>query len=170
VQGKAEGVSPTELQQLLHEFYVERLLLLMQHEASARFITDYDVNNAYQYIISREETHVSWLQHALLDFGVSIPDDPPRPDVKPSGKGKDAVRELSAVDAQAIQRFVDKWRDRVEQVTHARHKGVLRVILGEMLEHKRLFEQAAEGRTDIIGTALSINERRGQVIDTRWIE
>ena len=37
-------------------------------------------------------------------------------------------------------------------MTNARHKGMLKVVLGEMLEHKRLFEQAAEGRTDIIGT------------------
>jgi hypothetical protein len=80
------------------------------------------------------------------------------------------VRELSATDARDNQSFVDKWRDRVEQVTHARHKGMLRVVLGEMLEHKRLFEQAAEGRTDIIGTHLPINERRGKVIDTRWVE
>ncbi len=47
---------------------------------------------------------------------------------------------------------------------------MLQVILGEMLEHKRLFEQASQGRTDIIGTALPINERRGKVLDRRWIE
>jgi hypothetical protein len=55
-------------------------------------------------------------------------------------------------------------------VTNARHQGMLRVVLGEMLEHARLFEQAAEGRTDIIGTSLSIHTRRGEVIGTRWIE
>ena len=55
-------------------------------------------------------------------------------------------------------------------VTNARHKGMLGVVLGEMLEHQRLFAQASEGRTDIIGTALAINERRGKVIDRRWIE
>jgi hypothetical protein len=47
-------VTPTELQTLIREFYLERLALLMQHEAAARFVTDYDVNNAYQYIINRE--------------------------------------------------------------------------------------------------------------------
>ena len=73
LQGEAEGVTPTELQQLLREFYLERLALLMRHEAAARLVTDYDVNNAYQYIISREETHVSWLQHALLDVGAAFP-------------------------------------------------------------------------------------------------
>jgi hypothetical protein len=47
---------------------------------------------------------------------------------------------------------------------------MLTVMLGEMLEHRRLFEQAAAGRTDLIGTALPINERRGVVLGTRWIE
>jgi hypothetical protein len=39
-----------------------------------------------------------------------------------------------------------------------------------MLEHARLFEQAAQGRTDIIGTALPIHTRRGTGLGTRWIE
>ncbi len=77
-----------ELQHLLREFYLERLALLMQHESAARYVSDYDVNNAYQYVINREETHVSWLQHALLDVGLAIPADPARPDVKPSRKGQ----------------------------------------------------------------------------------
>jgi hypothetical protein len=163
-------VTPTDLQSLIRDFYLERVALLMQHEASARYVSDYDVNNAYQYVIAREETHVSWLQHALLDLGAAIPGDPTPPTVSRPSKGSDAVRTLSATDGRGNQGFVDKWRDRVEEVTHARHKGMLRVILGEMLEHRRLFEQAAEGRTDIIGTHLAINERRGKVIDTRWIE
>jgi hypothetical protein len=170
LQGKAEGVNSTELQQLIRDFYLERLALLMHHESAARFVSDYDVNNAYQFVIGREETHVSWLQHALLDVGAAVPPDPPPPDVKPSRKGNDAVLELARIDADANQRFVDKWRSRVDVVTDARHKGMLGVVLGEMLEHQRLFAQAAEGRTDIIGTALPINERRGKVIATRWIE
>jgi hypothetical protein len=170
LQGKAEGVTPNDLQSLIREFYLERLALLMQHESAARHITDYDVNNAYQYVIAREETHVSWLQHALLDLGLPIPADPTRPDVKPTAKGKDGMLALCATDGRDNQHFVGKWRERVEQVTHARHQGMLRVVLGEMLEHARLFEQAAAGRTDIIGLALPIHTRRGQVIGTRWIE
>ena len=165
-------MNAADLQHLVRDFYLERLALLMQRESAARHVTDYDVNNAYQYIISREETHVSWLQHALLDLGADIPADPARPDIQPTrkGKGNEAVLELSSLDAAANQRFVEKWRDRVEHVTHARHQGMLRVILGEMLEHRRVFEQASEGRTDIIGTHLAINERRGKVLDTRWVE
>jgi hypothetical protein len=168
LQGKAEGVTPTELQQLIRAFYLERLTLLMQHEGVARHITDYDVNNAYQYIINREETHVSWLQHALLSMGTEIPADPARPDVAPR-KGKDAGLELCGDDARANAAFVGRWKDKVEHVTNARHQGMLRVILGEMLEHGRIFEQASQGRTDIIGTHLAINARRGQVMDSRWV-
>jgi hypothetical protein len=163
-------VTPTELQTLIRDFYLERLTLLMQHEASAEHVSDYDVNNAYQNIISREETHVSWLQHALLDLGLTLPPDPARPTVTPKRKGQPAVLEVSGVDGRDNHRFVDKWRERVELVTNARHRGMLRVILGEMLEHARLFEQAAEGRTDIIGTALPIHTRRGTVLGTRWVE
>ena len=163
-------MTPTDLQTLLREFYLDRLALLMRHESSARFVSDYDVNNAYQYVINREETHVSWVQQALLAIGQEIPKDPAVPDIKPSRKGNDAVLELASGDAQANQQFVDRWRSRVDKVTNARHKGMLGVVLGEMLEHQRLFAQASEGRTDIIGTALAINERRGKVIDRRWIE
>ena len=163
-------MTPSDLQQLLRDFYVERLALLVRHEAAARFITDYDVNNAYQYIISREETHVSWLQRALFDAGDQFPADPAPPALSPRGKDADVLRELAGDDARGNQQFVDKWRDRIELVTNARHRGMLRVILGEMLEHRRLFEQAAAGRTDIIGTPLDIHVRRGKVLATRWVE
>jgi hypothetical protein len=168
LQGKTEGVTPSDLQQLIRTFYLERLALLMQHESAARYVTDYDVNNAYQYIINREETHVSWLQQALLSMGLELPADPSASDVKPTRKGNDVVLELSGNDARDNLAFVEKWRDKVEQVTNARHKGMLRVVLGEMLEHGRLFEQASQGRTDIIGTHLAINPRRGKVMATRW--
>jgi hypothetical protein len=163
-------VTPNELQTLIRDFYVERLALLLQHEAVARHVGDYDVNNAYQYVIAREETHVSWLQHALLDIGAAVPAEPSHPDIKPARKGNEGVLELCATDARDNQRFVEKWRARVEDVTHARHQGMLRVVLGEMLEHARLFEQASQGRTDIIGKALPIHARRGHVIATRWVE
>ena len=163
-------MTPSELQSLIREFYLERLALLMQHESAARHVGNYDVNNAYQYIIAREETHVSWLQHSLLDLGSVIPPDPAPREVNPSRKGKDATLEVAAKDGADNGQFVERWRDRVEHVTNARQQGMLRVVLGEMLEHKRLFEQAAGGRTDIIGTHLPTDDRRGKVIDTRWVE
>lgn len=163
-------MTANDLSTLMRDFYVERLALLLQHEDGARYVPDYDVNNAYQYVIAREETHISWLQHALLDLGVAMPPDPARPDTKPSRKGQEGMLELAGVDARDNQQFVEKWRARVEQVSNARHQGMLNVVLGEMLEHARLFEQASQGRTDIIGTALPIHTRRGTVIGARWIE
>ena len=168
LQGKTEGVT-VELQHLIRDFYLARLALLLRHEAVARHVTQYDANNAYQYVIAREENHVSWLQHALLDLGATIPPDPTQPAVQ-AGRGDDGWKSLSADDARANQQFVDAWKPKVETVTHARHKGMLNVILGEMLEHKRIFDQAADGRDDLIGTHLEINKRAGVVANTRWME
>jgi hypothetical protein len=159
----------TDLQHLVRDFYLARLGLLMRHEEVARQVSQYDPNNAYQYVINREETHVSWLQHALLDLGAPIPPDPARPAVQVAG-ATDGWKALSAEDARANQQFVESWKPKVEAVTHARHKGMLKVILGEMLEHKRIFDQAAEGREDLIGTHLAINKRAGVVANTRWME
>ena len=60
------------LAELIRDIYLERVSLLMRHEDVAQVITDYDINNAYQYIIAREQTHLSWLQHALLDLGATL--------------------------------------------------------------------------------------------------
>ncbi len=159
----------TDLAHRIRDFYLERLGLLMRHEEVARHVGQYDANNAYQYVINREETHISWLQHALLDLGAAIPADPARPVVQ-TGSGSDAWKALAADDARANQQFVDSWKAKVETVTHARHQGMLKVILGEMLEHKRIFDQAAAGREDLIGSHLAINPRVGIVANTRWME
>jgi len=159
-------VSDQALPELIRDMYLERVSLLMRHEDVAQVVTDYDINNAYQYMIAREQTHLSWLQHALLDLGAPLVNDPPRGPVL-SAKG-DAWKSLAADDARANAQFVDKWRPKVETVSNARHKGMLKVILGEMLEHKRLFEQAASGRQDLIGKSLEINDHSGVVMATRW--
>ena len=59
---------------------------------------------------------------------------------------------------RAVRREVARRRSRPSR--NARHKGMLKVILGEMLEHKRLFDQAAAGRKDLIGT--SLDDQRSQ--------
>ena len=159
----------SELQQLLRDFYLARLALLIRHEEVARHVSAYDANNAYQYVINREETHISWLQHALLDVGAPIPADPARPTVAAPARGS-SWQALAGEDAGANQQFVDAWKARVETLTHARHKGMLQVVLGEMLEHKRIFDHAAAGRDDLIGTHLPINQRSGVVANTRWME
>ena len=155
-----------QLADLIRDFLLERTSLLMRHEDVAQQVPDYDINNAYQYILAREETHLSWLQHALLDQGARLPADPSRQTVA-VGKG-DAWKGLAADDARANGQFVDKWRPKVEAVTHARHKGMLMVVLDEMLEHKRLFDQAAAGNRNLIGTSLAINDHSGVVMGARW--
>ena len=156
-----------QLADLIRDFLLERTSLLMRHEDVAQQVPDYDINNAYQYIVAREETHLSWLQHALLDLGAALPADPSRQTVAVVGKG-DAWKSLAADDARANAQFVEKWRPTVEAVSHARHQGMLKVVLGEMLEHKRLFDQAAAGNRDLIGKSLAINDHTGVVMGARW--
>ena len=95
-----------------------------------------------------------------------MPADPPAP----CGGRRRRSGELAAADARANAAFVEKWAPRVETVSHARHRKMLEVVLGEVQEHRRLFEQAAEGRTDVIGIPLPGTERRGAVLGTRWVE
>jgi hypothetical protein len=161
-----KAVTEQPLAELIRDVYLERVSLLMRHEDVARVITDYDINNAYQYIIAREQTHLSWLQHALLDLGAPLVGDPAR-GATLSAKG-DAWKGFASEDAAANARFVEKWRDRIETVSNARHKGMLKIILGEMLEHKRLFDQAAAGNRDLIGKSLDINDHTGDVMTSRW--
>ena len=160
-------MSAQPLADLIRDFYLERVRLLMRHEDVATVVTDYDANNAYQYIVAREETHLSWLLHALLDLGAPIPADPSR-GTAPSAKG-DSWKGLAGDDARGNAQFVEKWRPLIEGVTNARQRGMLNVILGEMLEHKRLFDQAAEGRKDLIGKSLEINDHSGTVMPVRFV-
>ena len=53
---------------------------------------------------------------------------------------------------------------------NARHRSLLRVILGETLEHKRFFEQALAGRTDLLGRRADGAGTGGGVLPIRWVE
>ena len=160
-------MSAQTLPELIRDCYLERVSLLMQHENVAQVTTDYDANNAYQYIIAREQTHLSWLQHALLDLGAPQPADP-APPAALSVKG-DGWKSLASQDSRANTQFVEKWRPKLETITNARHKGMLGVIMGETLEHARLFEQCAAGRKDVIGKSLEINDHTGDVMPVRFV-
>jgi hypothetical protein len=166
----------TELQALLTEFAAERLALLERHEASARVVSNYDFNNTYQYVINREETHLSWVQSALAEYGAVLPPAgssalpaPEAPKVKKKAEAG-AFRSILEDDARYLGAFVEKWRPRVEPLTHARHRTMLNVILGESMEHKRFFEQAAAGFEDLLGRRTGGVARIGGVLSTRWLE
>jgi hypothetical protein len=168
-------VHQDELRQLLTDFAAERLAIIQRHEAAARVVSHYDFNNAYQYVISREETHLQWLQAALAEFGAPLP--PPLPALPaptaPTAKKKGepgAFRDIIAEDVRILGAFVDRWRPKLEPMTHARHRRMLDVIVGESLEHKRLFEQAVAGNEDLLGRRTGGVPRVGAVLPTRWKE
>ena len=163
------------LLKVLTEFAAERIALLNRHEAGARVVGQYDFNNAYQYIISREETHLTWLRNALGEVGAPLPGPAaalPLPQVGSSKKGRDGGGDAAVLsdDARQLRAFVEKWRPRLDDVTHARHRTMLNVILGESLEHAHLFEQAAGGFLDLLGRRTGGVARVGEVMPTRWVE
>ena len=156
---------------LLQEFYREKLADLLRHEAGARFVTQYDCNNTYQYIINREEAQISWIAKAIAELGGTVPADAPPADRRLSAKGADAGRGIMEEDARDAQAFVDRWRPRIDAMVNARHAKMLRVILGEVLEQRRFFEQALAGRKDLLGTrSPAAGELVGRVLSERWIE
>lgn len=166
----------SDLQNVLTEFAAGRVALIERHEASARTVSHYDFNNAYQYVISREETHLSWLQNALAEYSAMLPPAgaaalpaPPAPKRRAKIEAG-AFRSILQDDAQYLGAFVEKWRPRVDALTHARHRNMLNVILGESLEHRRLFEQAAAGFEDLLGRRTGGVPRVGAVLPTRWLE
>jgi hypothetical protein len=167
-------VHKDELRQLLTDFAAERLAILQRHEASARVVSHYDFNNTYQYVIAREETHIAWVQTALAEFGVALPAPSAGLSVPEALKGKklqpSAFKPILDEDARTLRTFVDRWRPRLDAMTHARHRTMLDVVLGESLEHMRLFEQGAAGDEDLLGRRTSLAERVGAVLPNRWME
>jgi hypothetical protein len=162
-------VKSAEMLELLREFCRDKLALRQRHVAAARFIKDYEINNAYQYIIAREDTQIPWLQDAIVDMG-GQPDEIPEPDVKPEGKGIAAQNTILAKDRDMARAMVEKWRARMDALPNDRHRIMLSVILGETSEHQRMFEQALGGRTDVLGRRADGAGTKGAVLPTRWVE
>lgn len=159
----------TELLARLQDFHREKLALRQRHVAAARFVTDYDFNNTYQYVINREDAQLSWLRSAIIDMG-GTPEHVPEPEIDASGKRDEVQSRVIAQDRDSAAAFVDTWRPRIEALPNARHRGMLRVILGETLEHKRFFEQALAGRSDLLGRRADGAGTGGGVLGVRWIE
>ena len=161
----------TDLLPLLEEFHRDKLAELLRHQAGARLVGQYDVNNTYQYIINREETQLAWIAAPSSIWAASVVDRcSVEPERRAPGKGPRRERDLrrGCGDAQA---FVDRWRPRVETMTNARQRGMLRVVLGETLEQKRFFDQALAGRTDLLGRrGATLGPSHGEVLPSRWIE
>jgi hypothetical protein len=162
-------VKPADLLALLRDFYADKAALRQRHAAAARHVPNYDFNNTYQYIINREDVQLAWLQDAIASLGGAV-DAVAEPAVTVHGKGDDARAAVVREDSAGMQSFYERWRDRVEKVTNARQRIMLRVILGETLEHKRFFDQMIAGRLDLLGRAADGARTAGAVIPTRWVE
>jgi hypothetical protein len=168
LQGKTELVIDTL--PLLLEFHREKLAMLLRHQAGARLVGQYDVNNTYQYIINREEVQLSWLEAAIAELGGTLSPQAGA-DRAVSGKKADASRQIIEEDARDAQAFVDRWKPRVDAMLNARQAKMLRVILGETLEQKRFFDQALAGRTDLLGKrGDQLAPSHGVVLPSRWMD
>jgi hypothetical protein len=161
-------VTSRELLALLQEFYADRVALWLRHIAVARHVGNLDFNNTYQYVINREDTHIAWLRSAIEDLGGVASEPGAEPVIEALKSGQFAAR-LIDEDAHGVADFLEKWKDRVETVGNARDRGMLRVILGEMREHQRFFEQAVAGREDLLGRRPDAAARRGSVMASRWL-
>jgi len=160
----------TDLLPLLQEFHREKLEMLLRHQTGARFIGQYDVNNTYQYLINRDDVQLSWLETAINELGGTVAEQT-EPQRTVSGNRAEAASRVIAEDARDSQAFVDRWRGRVDAMANARHAKMLRLILGEILEQKRFFEQALAGRTDLLGRrGAQVGPSHGEVLPSRWIE
>ena len=164
-----------ELVKLLTDFAAGRLALLQRHEAGARIVSNYDFNKTYQYVINREETHVAWVRSALEELGLPYPAASAEIPMPEHPKAKKTVevatfRNIMEDDARTLAAFVERWRPRVATMTQARHRTMLNVVLGESMEHQRLFAQAASGFEDLLGRRTSDAKRVGVVMPSRWQE
>lgn len=160
-------MTPAELTRLLAGCYAEKRALRERHEEAARLVRDYDANNTYQQILAREDAHLTWLAEALEAMGSPLPERSEPAVPAPAGGSAAALFEA---DARHIAAFLDRWREPVGAVTHARHRQMLNVVLGEMAEQKRFFEQAAAGRADLLGRRTGGPRLGGEVLATRWVE
>ena len=160
----------TDLLPLLQEFHRDKLAMMLQHQAGARLIGQYDANNTYQYIINREEAQLTWVSTAIAELGGTVA-DAAEPVREAKGKAAAAANVIFEEDGHDAQRFVDRWRPRIDEMNNARHAKMLRVILGETLEQKRFFEQALAGRQDLLGRrGEQVGPSHGEVLPSRWIE
>jgi hypothetical protein len=168
LQGKAKLVTAAELLDLLREFHREKEAMRQRHIAVARHVSQYEFNNTYQYVINREDGHVRWLYDAIADLGGQA-DDSPVPDIPSPGKKPDAVMRLIGEDRDQLQAFVDRWTGRLEAMPNARHRTMLRLMLGETLEQKRFMDLALAGRTDLLGRRADGAGTGGGVLPERWV-
>ena len=162
-------MNPTDRLALLQEFYREKAALFVRHQAGAQLVSAYDNNNAYQYVLAREDAHLEWLRRAIGALGAAAGELPPPPALA-SGAIDGAARALAGEDARAATEFLARWKPRVAAMTPARDRKMLELVLGEVAEHQRFFSQAAEGSVDLLGRRPYGAGTGGGVLPRRWVE
>jgi hypothetical protein len=168
LQGKAKLVKAIDMLELLKEFYREKSAMRHAHASTAQHVSHYDFNNTYQYVIASEDMHLRWLIDAITDLG-GQPDEGSAPARHVSGKGDAAARSAIEADRKSADEFLARWRGRVDSLPNARNRTLLTLILGETMEHRRFFEQALAGRSDLLGRRADGAGTGGGVLATRWV-
>ena len=164
-------MKPADLLAILLEFHKDKLTLRQRHVAVARQVSQYNANNTYQYVIGREDVHLSWLEAAIAELDGTLASVP-----EPSMTTlvfNESYLPLVQKDAQDAAALVAKWRPRLAGITHARHHSLLKLILGETLEQKRFFDQVAAGDENALGRRANGPGSPGTgdgVLGVRWIE
>ena len=165
LQSKAEFVTPAELQKLLIDFHLQTLELFNARQANSQSVAAYDANNGYQQVLGRQEVHLRWLSDAIDGLDGTVVELPP-PQI--TGKAsRESARSIIDRDAAAQTAFIDRWTPIIPTVTNARNRKMLELILGEMKEHLRVLQQAAESRADLLGRHSDGKVLRGTVLAVR---
>ncbi|TAK18838.1 MAG: hypothetical protein EPO35_00750 [Acidobacteria bacterium] len=155
---------------LLTGLHKDKLTARQRHVAVARLVSDYEFNNAYQYVINREDTHLAWLEAAIADLG-GTPGDVAEPAVTAAaGKKNDKFLPLVAEDSKSAEHLVAAWRPKIAGINSERHRKLAGVILGETLEQKRFFDQMLAGQDDLLGRRMAGASTGDGVLPVRWIE
>jgi hypothetical protein len=157
-------VSPAELLQFLNEFHRDTLALFKARQTNAQSVAAYDANNGYQQVLGRQEIHLQWLRDAIAALGGTAADTLDEVSGKAS---RETARSIIDADAADQKGFIDRWVPRTAEVTNARHRKMLELILGEMKEHLRVLQQAAESRADLLGRHADGKVLRGTVMAAR---
>ena len=159
---------------LLIEFHRDKFAERQRHVAVAKLVSDYEFNNAYQYVINREDTHLQWLEAGISDLGGTT-ETVSEPTVTASAatSKKDLNSKflpLVAEDSKSAEQFVAKWRPKSAGIHSDRHRKLAGVILGETLEQKRFFDQMLAGQDDLLGRRMTGASTGDGVMSVRWVE
>jgi hypothetical protein len=165
-------VKPADELALLRDLHQDKLALVRRHQAGAARVPAYDENNAYQYVLAREDAHLDWLRRAITELG-GVPADAEAAGELPvpaAGRGDESVQAVAEDDSRTAGEFLTRWRGRVAELPPGRNRKMLDLLLGEVSEHQRMFAQAARGRKDLLGRRPDGAGTGGGVLPVRWVE